>query len=100
VLRYLEVEKRVAHEVERGPVARDSHNSSLPPSSDPPWKKVPRTHSLRRKTGRSVGGQHGHRGSTLRQTANPDSIITYVAQTCPGCGSSLREADVIAGERR
>lgn len=36
-------------------VTKDSHNSSRPPSTDPPWAK--RTKSLRRPSGRRVGGQ-------------------------------------------
>ena len=51
-------------------VRRDSHNSSLPPSIDLPAAKaansIKRTRSLRRRTGRRVGGQPGHRGMTQR----------------------------------
>lgn len=68
---------------------RDSHNSSLPPSADPPWKKVKRTRSLRKKTGRSVGGQVGHPGATLRQTAHPDHLIIHTPEACQQCGTSL-----------
>jgi hypothetical protein len=35
-------------------VVKDSHNSSRPPSTDPPWSK--RTRSLRQPSGRRVGG--------------------------------------------
>jgi len=52
--------RELESEVERKdqqPVERDSHNSSLPPSSDPPWQKVPRTSSLRKKTGLQPGAQ-------------------------------------------
>jgi hypothetical protein len=35
--------------------SKDSHNSSRPPSSDPPWAK--RTRSLRRPSSKSPGGQ-------------------------------------------
>lgn len=82
------------------PVAPDSHNSSRPPSSDPPWQKVKRTRSLRRKTGKQVGGQPGHRGSTLRQAEHPDRVIAYAPASCPGCGSSLQEAEVTSSARR
>lgn len=81
-------------------VERDSHNSSLPPSLDPPWKKVPRTRSLRKKSGQRVGGQPGHRGDTLRQVARPDHLITHAPETCPDCGASLHEAEVISVQRR
>jgi transposase len=93
--------RELEREVERGTsVVRDSHNSSSPPSLDPPWKKVPRTSSLRQKTGLKVGGQHGHRGTTLKPSANPDHLIMYAPGICPGCGSALRETDTITSERR
>jgi transposase len=79
-------------EVERGVqphVERDSHNSSLPPSLDRPWRKVPRTRSLRKKTGLQPGGQFGHRGATLRQVAQPDQVIIYTPETCTNCGTQL-----------
>ena len=89
-------------EVERGdaPVRRDSHNSSLPPSSDPPWQKVPRTSSLRQKSGLKPGGQPGHRGATLRQTYRPDHVITHAAASCSGCGYALRYTDAVRSDRR
>lgn len=43
-------------------VTKDWHNSSRPPSTDPPWAK--RTKSLRRSSGRHPGGQPGHQGHT------------------------------------
>jgi hypothetical protein len=45
--------RELEREVERGTTAveRDSHNSSMPSSLDLPWKKVPRTRSLRLKIG-------------------------------------------------
>nr|QEO74502.1 hypothetical protein [uncultured bacterium] len=93
--------RELEREIERGaPVTRDSHNSNLPPSLDPPWQKVPRTSSLRQKSGRKVGGQPGHRGATLKQTAHPDRLITHAPETCPGCGSALDEAEVVASDSR
>lgn len=93
--------RELEHEVERGAaVERDSHNSSLPPSSDPPWQKAPRTRSLRRQSGRKVGGQPRHPGATLKRSKHPDQFITYAPETCPGCGASLHEAEVVASERR
>lgn len=52
-----------------GQLRRDSHNSGLPPSSDLPAAKAQNavrwTRSLRRKSGRRVGAQVGHKGATL-----------------------------------
>ena len=93
--------RELEREVERGTtVERDSHNSSLPPSLDPPWKKVPRTRSLRRQSGLKVGGQPGHPGATLKPSARPDHLITHAPQTCRGCGASLSEAEVVEASRR
>src|SRR5215213_1718050 len=89
------------HEVERGTsVARDSHNSSMPPSSDPPWQKVLRTRCLRRKSGLKVGGQPGHPGDTFKPSPRPDHLVTHAPQTCRGCGASLDEAEVVEASRR
>jgi transposase len=51
-----------------GQQAKDSHNSSLPPSSDR-FFRAPK--SLRQKSGKKPGGQRGHRGHHLRQVAAP-----------------------------
>ncbi|MDQ3255179.1 MAG: IS66 family transposase [Acidobacteriota bacterium] len=86
--------RELEREVERGdqqPVERDSHNSSLPPSSDLPWQRVTRTRSLRKKTGMKVGGQFGHQGVTLRQVAQPDQIIIHTPEVCTHCGGAHLE---------
>src|ERR687884_886794 len=54
-------------------VAKDSHNSSRPPSTDPPWAK--RTRSLRRPSGKRPGGQVGAPGGRLRVTKSPDRPV-------------------------
>ena len=69
----------------------DSHNSNLPPSLDLPWNKPKRTRSLRQTLGQQVGGQRGHRGTTLRQVANPDRMIIHQAETCHHCALSLAD---------
>jgi transposase len=93
--------RELEHEVERGaPAARDSHNSSLPPSSDPPWQKILRTSSLRKKSGLRVGGQPQHRGATLKPSERPDHVITHAPQACHSCGTSLAGAEVVATARR
>ena len=44
----------------------DSHNSSLPPSTDQKPGKAPNEYNGRKKTGKPSGGQKGHPGRTLR----------------------------------
>ncbi len=78
-------------------VAKDSHNSSRPPSSDPPWAK--RTRSLRRPSGRRPGGQAGHRGETLRLSACPNRIVEHRPHECRGCHALLDSSHVV-GHRR
>lgn len=87
------------------PVRRDSHNSSLPPSSDQPGAKaknaaVRRTRSLRRKSGRRPGGQPGHKGATLRQVQHPDRLRVHEPYHCRGCGASLDDCAVVGRRRR
>ena len=74
-------------------VAKDSHNSSRPPSSDPPWAK--RTRSLRRPSGRRPGGQAGHRGETLRLAARPDRVVEHRPRQCRHCHSTLAEGRIV-----
>jgi transposase len=79
-------------------VGKDSHNSSLPPSSDPP--SVRRTRSLRRPTGKRVGGQPGHRGATRTLRPDPDHLVTHAPAECRGCGAPLDAAEATRVERR
>jgi transposase len=57
-----------------GRLAKDSHNSSKPPSSDGLGRK---TKSLRKRSGRKPGGQLGHRDETLRLVAVPDRVVEH-----------------------
>lgn len=84
-------------------LAKGSHNSSKPPSSDGLKRQLPRTRSLRRKTGRKPGGQLGHRGETLHLVAEPDVVIEHRPSVCAACQISLEPvaaAEVVARERR
>ena len=76
-------------------LAKDSHNSSKPPSSD--GFRKPK--SLRKPGERPRGGQPGHRGSTLRRVAQPDHVVEHpLPATCDACGRALVGA--VAGEVR
>jgi transposase len=79
-------------------LAKDSHNSSKPPSSDGLARK---TKSLRRRSGKKPGGQIGHRGETLRLVATPDEVEEHRPAICVGCQTPLvKEAPVVVRERR
>jgi transposase len=72
-------------------LAKDSHHSGRPPSSDP----VGRLRSLRGKSGKSgerPGGQPGHEGRTLAQRAAPDVVLTHAPTQCHACGAWTRGA--------
>jgi transposase len=78
-------------------LAKDSHNSSKPPSSDGLKRK---TKSLRQKSGKKAGGQLGHRGETLHLVATPDEVIEHRPTHCPQCQTPLEDAEVALRERR
>jgi transposase len=73
----------------RDQLAKDSHNSGKPPSSD--GLKKPRTRSLRPKGEHPRGGQPGHKGDTLKQVAEPDHIEMHPIAACPHCKTDLAE---------
>lgn len=79
-------------------ITKDSHNSSRPPSTDPPWAK--RTKSLRRPSGRRPGGQAGHLGETLRLIERPDRIVEHRPKECRGCHTPLAAAHVVRHRRQ
>lgn len=79
-------------------VARDSHNSHKPPSSDGLAKPKPK--SLRPKSERPTGGQPGHPGHTLRMVEKPDRIVPHRVERCSGCGRSLAGQEPDHVERR
>jgi transposase len=74
---------------------KDSSNSSKPPSTD-----IVRTKSLRVQSGKTQGGQSGHKGSTLYMVDNPDKTNTYAINTCKGCGCDLHSTIVQGYDRR
>jgi transposase len=89
------LEKRVSHL--EAILAKDSHNSSKPPSSNG-FKRPPQ--SLRGKSGKKAGGQKGHNGTTMRQVENPDYTRIHRRQGSCSCGRCLDTARVIGITKR
>jgi len=79
-------------------IAKDSHNSHKPPSSDGLAKPNPK--SLRPPSNRSTGGQPGHPGHTLRMVEKTDHILRHSVERCAGCGRSLAKQAPDHVERR
>jgi transposase len=80
-------------------LAKDSHNSHLPPSSDR-FDKPPKTKSLRKQSGKKPGAQPGHEGNTLYQVAEPDQIIVHEVSACAFCQHDLSQEPILQIERR
>jgi transposase len=78
-------------------LARDSHNSGKPPSSDGLKK---RTRSLRQASGKKPGGQPGHPGHRLEPVEAPDRVVVHAPSACGSCGRSLGDGVVAGVERR
>ena len=78
-------------------LAKDSHNSHLPPSSDR-FHRQPK--SLRSKSGKKPGGQSGHPGSTLMLSPSPDLVIVHAVEYCEHCQQDLRGVESLQVERR
>jgi transposase len=80
-----------------GRLAKDSHNSSKPPSSDgltrPP-------HSQRVGSMRKTGGQPGHPGRTLAQVAAPEVQVRHRPGVCGACQCALDDVGGQVVERR
>jgi transposase len=78
-------------------LAKDSHNSSKPPSSDGMKSAVK---SLRESSGRKSGGQPGHEGRTLSQVEKPDTIKVHRCEGLCSCGRSLDQAQIVKRRKR
>jgi len=98
-----ELEQQVAKQNERiqkleDQLAKNSRNSGKPPSSD--GLKKPKTRSLRRQSGKSKGGQKGHKGQTLKMVSNPHHREVRPLTSCPHCTQDLSQVTAIDHERR
>jgi transposase len=77
--------------------AKNSHNSSLPPSSD---RFVRQPKSLRKKSGKKPGGQEGHQGTTLSFCETPDEVIEHTVSVCSSCQHDLQQVKACVTLRR
>ena len=74
----------------------NSRNSGKPPSSDGYAKKIRNKSGSRKK---NPGGLQGHKGTTLRQSPNPDHIEYHKPHECSNCGHNLDSGRIVSVEK-
>ncbi len=87
LLRLEELERRLA---------KDSHNSSKPPSSD----GFKRKGKKRPTSSKATGGQAGHAGHMLGMEEKPDQVIIHRPSHCEACSYELGAVGGQVKERR
>jgi transposase len=98
---------RAENERLRAEAAKNSGNSSKPPSRDPAAERQRQAEARQAKKARAAGGnkrrpgkQPGASGNTLEMTATPDEVIVHAPDACSGCGAGLVNAEVTDVIRR
>jgi len=94
VIRRLEARVQLLEEQ----LAKNSRNSSKPPSSDGLNKPAPK--SQRKVSGKPSGGQNGHSGYRLEPVAVPDHIEVHRVDECAHCQANLTGVAVRRVEKR
>src|SRR3989442_8784423 len=80
-------------------LAKNSRNSSKPPSSDG-YGKIKRTERLRKSGEKPNGGQPGHEGHALSASDTPDRIETHAVERCVHCQAPLVGIEAAGYEER
>ena len=78
-------------------LAKDSHNSHLPLSSDRFGRQK---RSLRKPSGKKSGGQGEHPGRILIFSPTPDEVIVHAVHRCEHCQRDLGQVPAQVIERR
>lgn len=78
--------------------AKNSQNSSKPPSTDGLSKPAPK--SLRIPSNKNSGGQKGHQGHHLKAVSQPDIVEYHSITHCEHCAESLESAAAEGFEER
>jgi len=81
-----------------GQTAKNSQNSSHPPSSDGLKKPAPK--SQRGPSKKKSGGQAGHEGHTLDAVAAPEAVVVRPVSTCTHCATDLQTVAVCSVKKR
>src|SRR5215210_6382048 len=97
---------RAENERLRAEAAKNSGNSSKPPSRDPAAERKRQAEARQAKKARAAGKtrrpgkQPGDSGKTLEMTGTPDEVIVHAPESCSGCGAGLDGAELTAVARR
>jgi transposase len=94
IARISELEKELAYYKH----PKNSSNSSIPPSKDD--NRIKKNQSLREKSDKKVGGQLGHKGSTLQMSETPDHYQKHESCFCNECGRDLSAINPVLTEKR
>jgi len=78
-------------------IAKNSRNSSKPPSTDSPYKNKNKNKKKKKK---KYGEKKKRTGTTLNQVSDPDEIISCKVEFCEHCHCDLSDVDIIEIDKR